>query len=74
MKTDLFIKDSNQLITAPTNISEFGTLQQIQNGGVCCYKGKIVAVDTTENLENSVQLTPNALIIDASQKSLLLAL
>lgn len=68
MRASLFVENANQLLNPVQSSSGFGELQIIENGAIACYKEKIVAIGITNELKNKIELTNDAVIIDASRK------
>lgn len=70
MKADLLVKNAAQ-VTTPQIAGEFapGVLLTIENGAVAASKGKIVFVGKSRTVSKNIDLTPDAVVIDASGKT-----
>ncbi|HHX51828.1 MAG TPA: amidohydrolase family protein, partial [Clostridia bacterium] len=77
MKADLIIKNANQLVTSkgastrPKINEELGQIEIIEDGAVAAAADKIIAVGTTKEVLQQVDLSLGAKVIDATGKVVL---
>jgi len=73
MKTDLYIKNISQLVTCrhdkvPVIGKNLNNLEIIIDGAVACADDKIIAIGSGSEVESKVELKPDTVVIDASDK------
>jgi len=67
-KADFLIKNARQIINPVAEVNSFGRLEIIEHGGIACYQGKIVAVGKAGEMQRSIELTPDAKILDITNR------
>lgn len=77
MRADLLVRNAGQLVTSkgasqrPKIKGDLDEICLIENGAVAAVNGRIVAVGTTEEVEGQIEITTDAVIIDAQGKVVL---
>ncbi|MFQ5863648.1 MAG: imidazolonepropionase [bacterium] len=71
MKADFVVKNAAELVTAQGS-PEFapGSFVRIEHGALAAYKGKIVSVGATKQVELQITLQENSVIVDATGKTI----
>ncbi|MBC7474174.1 MAG: imidazolonepropionase [Candidatus Sericytochromatia bacterium] len=76
MKTDLIIINANELLPMnsngkPVSGRSLNELKIIENGAIAVKDGKIIAVDTTDNILKDFELNDSEQVIDAKGKTVI---